>query len=275
MRRGILGAMFRSDRDALAQQVEEMRREQEQLRVQNEAMREDLLARRQQVPEVRGGVGIFGSVYRGGVSHLTPGERTALAHHEIQSLPVGAALALHYATFGLFSLIHFSVMHGRLPHAERDDPTVAKALGFWFVPYLNIYWLFFNPLRLADRLNLQLRLRGLPDGVPRGLVTVCSTLMLIPWFGWIFGTFILWPIALVYFQRAANQLAALPHDGAAAATLAARERVAPPPAERIPVPRPRVPLVKDLPGPDEVIDQQAEIEADEAARAPEQHSSVR
>jgi hypothetical protein len=259
--------MFRSDRDALAQQVEDMRREQAQLRAQNDAMRQDLLARRQQVPEAGGGVGVFGSVYRGGPAHLTPGERTALAHHQLRAFPVWAALTLHFLTFGIFSLIHFSLMHGRLPHAERDDPSAARALGFWFIPYLNIYWMFFSPLRLADRLNLQLRLRGLPEGIPRSLVIACAVLMMVPWVGWLVGPAILWPIAILHFQRAANTLAALPHDGAEAAAVAAREQA---PGLRV-----AIPLVRDLPGPDAAIEQQAELEADEAARGQEARDVVR
>jgi hypothetical protein len=242
--------MFRSDRDALAQEVEDLRRERAELRAQNDAMRTDLLARRQQrapVP-VPGAV----NVYKQGIAHLTPGERAALGCHEVDAFPTWAALLLHFATFGLFSLIHFSRLHGQLPRAERDDPSTAKAIGFSFIPYFHLYWWVFNPLRLADRINLQFRLRGLPDAVPRGLVLATGVASVVyVAFGWLF----FWPIAIVFFQRAANQLAALAHDGGDAALT---------PATAAATPRLRVPLVQDLPGPDDVIEHQAEIEADAA-----------
>jgi hypothetical protein len=252
--------MFRSDRDALAQQVEEMRQEQAQLRAQNDAMRADLLARRQ-APSAPRAV-VQGSVYKTGIAALTPGDRAALAHHEVEAFPIWATLLLHYLTLGLFSVVHISLLHGRLPQAERDDPTAAKAVGFSFIPYFNLYWVFFNPLRLADRLNLQLRLRGLPDGVPRGLVIACSAVSVIPYLGWFIGVFFLWPIAVAYFRSAANTLAALSHDGADVVVDGEQATAAP----GLRVPGPRVPLVRDLPGPDDVVEQQAEIEADQAMK---------
>jgi hypothetical protein len=255
--------MFRSDRDALAQQVEDMRQEQAQLRAQNDAMRSDLLARRQQLPEPHRGIGIHGSIYKMDIAQLTPGDRAALAHHEVEAFPVWATLLLHYLTFGLFSLVHISMLHGRLPQAERDDPSAAKAIGFSFIPYFNLYWVFFNPLRLADRINLQLRLRGRPDGVPRGLVLACSVISMIPYLGWFLGVFFLWPLAVAYFRSAANTLAALPRDGAEAAH------------EQAPGLRVAIPLVRDLPGPDAALEQQAEMEADEAARGRETRDVVR
>lgn len=244
--------MFRTDRDALAQEVEDLRRERAALRAQNDAMRTDLLTRRQQVSPSRGAI----NVYKQGVAHLTPGERAALCRHGVEAFPTWAALVLHFVTFGLFSLIHFSKLHGRLPRAESDDPTPARAIGFSFIPYFNLYWLVFNPLRLADRINLQFRLRGLPDAVPRGLVLATGVASAVPYVNVIFGLLLFWPIALVFFQRAANRLAALPQDGADAPHLAIAAAA----------PHLRVPLVQDLPGPDEVIEHQAELEADEAAR---------
>jgi hypothetical protein len=266
--------MFRSDRDALAQQVEEMREEQAQLRAQNDAMRRDLLARRQQVPDARGGIGVHGNVYKTGIDELTPGDRAALAHHELEAFPVWATLLLHYLTLGLFSLVHISSLHGRLPQAERDDPSAAKAVGFSFIPYFNLYWVFFNPLRLADRINLQLRLRGLPAGVPRGLVLTCSVVSMIPYLGWLLGVFVLWPIAVAYFRSAANTLAALPRDGAEAEAVAVREQA---PGLRVPAmeERVRVSPAQDLRDAEEAaIEREAELEADEAARGHEPRDRV-
>lgn len=204
--------MFRSDRDALAEEVEYLRREKARLDAENAAMRSDLLAQRREALPIPGG-----SVYKRSVESLTAGERAALARHELKSFPVWGALLAHFATFGLFSLIHFGLLHDRLPQAERDDPSAGKAIGFSFLPYFNLYWVVFNTLRLTDRVNLQYRLRGLPGGVPRGLMLASAVVGVIPYVNLLFGIFIFWPIAIVYLQRAVNRLAALSEDDAARA----------------------------------------------------------
>ena len=253
--------MFRTDRDALAQEVEDLRRERAELRAQNDAMRTDLLARRQQGMPAR----VTSNVYKHGIAHLTQGERAALLRHEVEAFPTWAALVLHFATFGVFSLVHFSKLHGRLPRAEADDPSAAKAVGLSFIPYWHFYWWVFNPLRLADRINLQFRLRGLPDAVPRGLVIAAGVTSVVPQLLMILGFPIFWPIAIVLLQRAANQLAALPQIGAEAAVT---------PAAVADAPRLRVPLVQDLPGPDEVLEHQHQAEL-EAVEASPQRAQVR
>lgn len=259
--------MFRTDRDALAQEVEDLRRERAQLQAQNEAMRSDILARRHEPLPSPGP----GNVYRQGTAHLSPGERVALAQHSVEAFPVWAAVLLHLVTFGLFSLVHFSALHDKLPRAERDDPSTPRAIGFSFIPYFAFYWIPFNAIRLADRLNLQTRLRGLPDAMPRWLAITAGVLGVIPYVN-VLGMLLAWPFAVAAFQRAANRIAELPRDGsdvadAATGTWTSRD-VAQPPL--------RVPLVRDLPGPDDAVGtprvaddavaEQAEVEADAAAR---------
>lgn len=242
--------MFRTDRDALAQEVEELRRQRAELQTQNEAMRADLLARRAASPPAPGAA----NVYRSGTGHLSPGERVALARHGVEAFPVWAAVLLHFLTLGLFPLEHFSLLHDKLPAAEHDDPGAGKAIGFSFIPYFNFYWIVFNVLRLTDRVNLQFRLRGQPDQVPRGLMMVTAVLSLVPYLNGLVTGLILWPIAIVRLQRAVNALAALPRDGSDAAGTAWSVETAPP----VPL---RIPKVQDLPGPAEVADHDAEIEA--------------
>lgn len=240
--------MFRSDRDALAQEVEDLRAEKERLAAENEAMRHDLLARRA-VPGAR----LTGNIYKDGVAHLGQGERLALARHSVESFPVWAAVVLHFLTFGLFSLIHFSRLHNRLPRAAQDDPTAGRAIGFSFIPYFHFYWHVFNPMRLADRINLQFRLRNLPDAVPRQLVVTAAVLGVIPYVNYFIGYTIVWPIAIAYLQRAVNQLAALPSDRLDTAEAEARA-----------IPQVRVPAVADLPLPDAVAAQQQAAEQEAA-----------
>ena len=247
------GLMYRSDRDALAEQVDELRREREKLLAENDAMRTDLLARRQ------GGVPVrpSGNVYKHGVSHLTPGERAALTRHQVDAFPTGALLLLHFLTFGVFPLVYLSTLHGKLPQAESDDPTAGKAIGFSFIPYFQLYWWFFNALRLCDRLNFQFRLRGLPEPVPRGLVMATCIVGVIPYVNFL-GLFFVWPITLVFYQRAANRLAALPQLGADAPVTMAGGFATP--QVRVPVMGAPLPQAEGLEYP-------AEAETEEAVKA--------
>lgn len=202
--------MFRSDRDALAQEVEDLRREKALLDAENRAMRTDLIARRREAPQR-----IPGSVYKAGVASLGPGERAALSRHELKALPVWTALLAHFATFGMFSLVHMGLQHDRLPQIERDDPSGVKAIGLSFLPYYNLYWVIFNTMRLTDRINLQYQLRGLPDAVPRAFLLLASIIGVIPYVNVLFGVFIFWPLAVFYLQRAVNRLAELSREEAA------------------------------------------------------------
>ncbi len=244
--------MFRTDRDALAQEVEDLRQEREALRAENEAMRTDLLARRTAPSAPRAPT----SVYKQDIAHLSPGERIALGRHDVGAFPVWAAVLLHFVTLGIFPFFHFSALHDKLPKAEPDDPSAARAIGFAFIPYFNLYWIVFSVARLTDRINLQFRLRGIPDRVPRGLAIAAAVLTVIPYINLLFGFFFLWPIAIARLQSAANALSALRRDGADAASDDAWA------TGEVRVPPMRVPEVRDLPGPADAIDQQAEIEAD-------------
>jgi hypothetical protein len=248
--------MFRSDRDVLAQEVEELRREREGLVAQNEAMRADILATRRKPQPVAAA----GSIYKRDVASLTPGERTALARHSVDAFPTWAVVVLHFLTLGIFPLVHFSALHGRLPAIDHDDPTAGKAIGFSFIPYFSMYWLVFNAARLADRINFQFRLRGLPEPVPRTFTIFTAVAGVIPYVCWFIAWPFIWPVAIIFLQRAANKLAALPRDGT---DVAVRRAGAQAPG----APRVRVPLVADLPGPDDAVEQQAEVEADEVLRA--------
>lgn len=238
--------MFRSDRDALANKLDDLAAENERLRLQNEAMRKDLL-------EQRAGTQPFVSnVYRGGVAVLGQGERVALARHQLEAFPVWATVLLHVLTFGLSSFIRFNAMHGALPKAERDEPSVARSIGFHLIPYFNYYWVFWNGLRLTDRLNLQCRLRGLPEGVPRGLVVMAGVAIVIPYIQMLAGP-IAWLFVAVYMQRTVNRVVAFDAQTEADRVDAAYAGAG--------VPGVRIPAVKDLPLPDDVAAQAAEAEA--------------
>jgi hypothetical protein len=221
--------MYRDDRDAMIQRSEALAREAEGLRDDNRAMREELLALHR--------AGLASSpmynVYATDVANLSPGERAALSYHTVTRFPVWAIALLHLFTFGLFPLIHFGLQHDKLPQVLPNDPTAGKAIGFSFIPYFNFYWVFFNSIRLADRLNLQLRLRGLPADAPRGLMVACSVLGVIPYVNILIGFPILWTIGVCALQSAVNRVAAL--GPLAAGGPPALDPYAQPPAGLLPV----------------------------------------
>src|SRR5438874_12371470 len=67
------------------------------------------------------------------------------------SFPVVAVILLHYVTCGIFPLIWLNLMHGKLPRVRADDPSAGKAIGFCFIPFFNLYWIFFTYRRLCLR----------------------------------------------------------------------------------------------------------------------------
>ena len=195
--------MYRDDRQALTNEVDGLRHDIGRVERENVAMRSALLVNRQPMP-IRGK-----EFYASGGYYLQPGERAALAYHTLKHFPVWAVAVLHLITFGLFSLIHFGMVHDQLPKPATDDPTAGKAIGFMFIPYWNWYWVFMHSLRLADRVNFQFALRGLAPAVPRGLVLASSILFIIPYVNILIGMPIMWLITSIYFQAAINRLVEL------------------------------------------------------------------
>lgn len=195
------------------QRLEGVEREAERLRQENDAMRA-AVGGMHSPP----GIGTTfalppGAVYRlVDVQTLPLEERARLAAHMVRPFPVWAVAVLTFFTAGLFPLIHFGLQHDRLPRATENDPSSGKAIGFTFIPYYNLYWIFFNALRLCDRLNLQLKLRGRHERAPRGLVLAACIVSVIPYVNLIVGP-ILWTIVVCFLQTTVNQVAALsPQD---------------------------------------------------------------
>lgn len=201
--------MYRDDQEATLQRAESATREAEQLRAENEAMRQALVT---QAPAIPTYVGMpSAAVY----PHLDPRylplpERARLAQHSLTRFPVAAAVVLNILTLGLFGFFYYSAKHGRLPKAAADDPSAGKAIGFQFIPYFNLYWVFFNSRRLCDRLDLQMRLRGLPNVAPKAMMTTACIFSVIPYVGQALAMVIFWPIASGMLQSAINKVAALP-----------------------------------------------------------------
>ncbi len=137
---------------------------------------------------------------------LSPADKAYLQQHRLESFPAPIAVLLHLLTFGVFSMIHFGLQHDKLPQAKHDDPSAAKAIGFNFIPYFNLYWLIFQPMRLTDRLNLQDRIRDRPDGTSRGLMLTLAILGMIPYLNIVLG-YPLYAIGVYKLQKQINRLA--------------------------------------------------------------------
>jgi hypothetical protein len=136
-------------------------------------------------------------------------ERARLAAHTVTKFPVWLVGILNVLTLGIFPLIHFGLIHDRLPRAAHNDPSSGKAIGFTFIPYYNLYWIFFNSLRLCDRLTLQFRLRGLRETAPRGMLLAACIVGVIPYVNIFIGLPIIWTIAVCLLQSSVNKVASL------------------------------------------------------------------
>ena len=191
--------MYRDERDAMLARLDALSKTEQQ----NEAMGRELLELRRALATTP-----VGDLYTNGIQHVGPGERAALGAHQLEEFPVWAAGLLHLCTFGLFSLIFYGIQQGRMPRAAANDPTTGQAIGYQFIPFFNLYWMFFSPLRLCDRITLQYRLRGQRDEAPRGMVLASAIVSVIPYIG-IISMFVLWTISTCLLQAKINKLIAL------------------------------------------------------------------
>jgi hypothetical protein len=201
--------MYRDDSEALHARADAATAEVDRLRRENEAMR---IAVANQGHPVISTLAMQPAQVYGWLdpAQLPLVERSRLANHQLRQFPVWATGILNFITFGLFGLIHFGLMHDRLPRAAHNDPSAGKAIGFQFIPYFNLYWVFFNSLRFCDRLTMQYRVRGIRRSAPRGLATAASIFTVIPYLNILIGIPIMWTITTCMLQHSVNEIAALP-----------------------------------------------------------------
>ncbi|HET6248261.1 MAG TPA: hypothetical protein VFE47_11230 [Tepidisphaeraceae bacterium] len=115
------------------------------------------------------------------------------------------AACCHILTLGFFTLFHFQLMHDQLPKNRPDDPSSGRAIGFMFIPFYNLYWMFFSQLRLLKRIDEQRRLAGLPNRSLRGLCIAMLVMLCIPYINFI-SFFIVHPVYICLLQTSVNEL---------------------------------------------------------------------
>ncbi len=187
--------MYRDDREAMVLRLEQLSREHEA----TQALRDEIIQLRRAVS-----MQPAGNPYVA-MTRIGPGEKLALGTHSLEKFPVWAVGLLHLFTLGLFSLIWFGIQQGRLPRAAHNDPSTGEAIGFSFIPFFNLYWCFFSPMRLCDRLTLQYRLRGQADQGPKGVTLAAAIVGVIPYLG-ILSLPTLWLIAACLMQNDINRI---------------------------------------------------------------------
>ena len=161
-----------------------------------------------------------------GVPPVPPGSVPA-GGHQLSNFPVALVILLHYMTCGIFSLIWLNLMHGRLPRIRPDDPSAGRAIGFCFIPFFNLYWIFFTYRRLCLRVDEQRELYGLPPGNLRGMATTNCIFQVIPYINGLIGYTIITPIFIGLLQSSVNQLANKSATTAPRATLPTQQTAAP------------------------------------------------
>jgi hypothetical protein len=131
---------------------------------------------------------------------------TTSCPHQLTTFPVALAVLLHYLTFGIFTMVWLNLMHGKISRVRADDPSAGKAVGFCFIPFFNLYWIFFTYRRLCLRIDEQRDLYGLPPSNLRGLATTSCIFQLIPYINLMIGYTIITPLFIGVMQSSVNQL---------------------------------------------------------------------
>jgi len=128
----------------------------------------------------RGSVGdVYNPVFD--LSRLSHEQQSEFMQHQFTDIfSIDAVIGMHFITLGLFTLIYFGLKHSMLPMIKHDDFKAGKAIGFMFIPFFNLYWQFRFWLRLVDRVDLQLRLRGFPPIMSKRLMLATVIVGLIP-----------------------------------------------------------------------------------------------
>jgi hypothetical protein len=123
------------------------------------------------------------------------------------SYPVWVMVLLTIITVGIYAEFWLNHWHGIMPKRRNDDPSTGRAIGFLFIPFFNLYWVFESLLRVSTRLDEELEAAGYRERVPKELVRWMLIINFVPYVGLVSGL-ILAPIAVGIYQSKVNQLAA-------------------------------------------------------------------
>lgn len=141
------------------------------------------------------------------VNALSAADRQRFSQHTFQTpFSVGVGILLHFLTFGLFTFIRCGLEFDKLPKIKHDDASSGKAIGFMFIPFFNLYWLFIFWGQLTKRINFQYKLRGMSPPISTGMATGHCIVRVIPYVNF-FSFLITLPILYSQVQAAVNTLA--------------------------------------------------------------------
>jgi hypothetical protein len=138
------------------------------------------------------------------LSSLSDGQRSEFRRHQLPAFSTDGVMILHLLTMGIFTLVYFGLMHSRLPSIKHDDFRAKKAIGFCFIPFFNLYWVFKFWLRLVDRVNFQAAIRGLAPTISKRLMLATVIVGLIP--GVNLAAVVLYAICAAQIQGACNRI---------------------------------------------------------------------
>lgn len=135
-------------------------------------------------------------------------------HHLKRGMHPALMVALNILTLGIVPLWLQLSNHSRLPAIRHSDCSGRKAIGFSLIPGFNwFYWQIHAYLLLADRINLQFRIRNEPPRISRTLVlwaTITNAVGIFVFPVWAFSWLILWSVLVAQIQSAVNELARMP-----------------------------------------------------------------
>jgi len=120
--------------------------------------------------------------------------------------PIWALIVLHYFTLGIFSIVWLNHYHDYLSRTKPDDPTSGRAIGFLFIPFYSLYWIFFTHLRLCERVDRDRQGVELPVHSLRSWALACSVIQIIPYIN-IFNYLFLYLCFAIPMQKSLNELA--------------------------------------------------------------------
>ncbi|MFO7773098.1 MAG: zinc ribbon domain-containing protein [Dehalococcoidia bacterium] len=138
------------------------------------------------------------------LNSLSEEQRSQFRQHQFAyTFSTDGVIMLHLLTMGIFTLIYFGLMHSKLPMIKHDDFKARRAIGFSFIPFFNLYWVFRFWLRLVDRVNLQMRLRGLPPTVSKRLMLATIIVGLVPGVN-LAALLVMYPLCIAQIQTSCN-----------------------------------------------------------------------